>query len=470
MFFRLTPVLFTTNFLTMKKQDIFLLLLLFAHFLPAQKIWEAQNPNYPPDHKLFGLLVSIVNENVAWTAAEAGDCSTVPWAFGLTQNEFARTTDGGKTWKSGTYPTSGASIITSLYALDSNVAWITLADFNEGGKVLKTSDGGQTWIVQNTGPLVFPDFVHFFDANNGVLVGDSDSLGFQIFRTSSGGASWQRIDPASLPASGVGDGIYPFYAAQGNHIWGVTPYGRVIHSPDKGVTWEAWGTPLVAIPDYIDCHDNTCIVSFGDYSDTVSHINKLRLFRTTDRGINWKEITPVDNNYAVNGMKYVPNTGTLIAAFVQHNVNGPFETRISHDDGSNWQTIDEGTKVLTLFFYDNKIGYGTHFNTPDAIVEIYRYVGPPITSGLFERKPLDAQVALSPNPTAGLLQVEVQGNLPGDYLLSVSDAFGRVVQRKNIVKGGNFEESLDLSGLPAGVYFVALNHATGRYCSKVVKQ
>ena len=460
----------------MKKLSTLLFFFFLVGIASAQNgVWQTQNPNYPPDDNLFGLLVSIVNENVAWTAAEAGDCSVAPWAFGLTQNDFARTTNGGQTWTSGTYPTSGVSITTDLFALDSNVAWLTVIDFVEGNKLLKTTDGGQTWIPQNINVTVYIDFVYFFGSGVGVVVGDPDSLGFEIFWTAVGGASWQRVDPATLPPILPGEFTFPFHAVEGSNVWFVTQYGRVFHSPSKGATWEVWpapNVPLAGFPDYIACHDNTCLVSFGDYSDTITHINKFQLFRTSNKGVTWEDITPADNNnnYALTGMQFVPNTGTLIGAFTHHNVNGPFETRISHDDGTTWQPIDEGTKVLTLFFYDSTTGYGTHLNNTGGPTEIYRYVGPPLISGLFERHPLDATISASPNPTTGIVRVHVQGEIPDDYMLTVSDALGRVIHRKMIDNQSSFEQTIDLSGVPAGVYWVSLSNGVGSTCAKVVKQ
>lgn len=90
--------------------------------------------------------------------------------------------------------------------------------------------------------------------------------------------------------------------------------------------------------------------------------------------------------------------------------------------------------------------------------------------GFSERHSSDASVSVRPNPTTGIVHVSVQAKITADFLLTVSDAFGRVVRRETVENQGNFEQTLDLSGFPAGVYLVILDHQTGSSSFKVVKQ
>lgn len=437
----------------------------------SPQVWEIQYPNYPAGQDLFGLVASVVDENVAWTAAEGGTCDTYPWNFNLSQNRFSRTTDGGQTWTSGTYPTTvGASIVTSIFAFDENIAWLTVADFAAGNHVLKTTDGGHSWTEMNVPVTVYPDFIHFFDNAFGVVVGDPDSLGFQIFWSATGGAGWQRVNPGLVPAALPGEFTFPFYAQQGDNIWFTTQYGRIFHSFTKGATWELWERPIEGFPDAIACKDNTCVLAFGDYSDTQTHINKFHLYRTTDRGQNWTDITPLDNHFATWQLQFVPNSGVLIGAFHTHNIFGPFQTWVSYDDGTTWEVIDEGTKILTLFFHDETTGYATHMNSAGEPLRIFRYIGEPLISALPEHKPPRAEVLLSPNPTDGIVAITINGQQNKGFLLTVSDVHGRVLQSQKLENPVAPEQTLDLSGLPAGVYLVGLSNEAGRFCSKVIKQ
>lgn len=455
-------------------KNLFLLVLfLFLHIrmVVAQNgngIWQAQNLNLPETKN--SLYLDVINENVAWMAVQDGDFTTCPWTFNFSENTYSRTIDG-QTWVSGTYPNSGVGVLTSLHARDANLAWISFADFIESNKVLKTTNGGLTWTPENVSISVFVDFVHFFDNANGVVVGDPDSLGFEIFTTGLGGGSnWNRVNPANqaiLPATLSGEFSVPYHAVEGNHVWFVTNLGRVFHSPSKGITWEVWNGPLPILPDVVTCHNNTCLLAFNQ-CDSLTGQQKFQIYRTTDKGADWENRTPPDSLFAVGQLRYIPGTEYIIGSFRASNQAGPYQTRISYDDGLSWEIIDEGTPVLEFDFVNTSIGYATQYKTDNSPAVIYRYIGPALT-GVSEKLPGTA-FSVQPNPTSGPVHINMRGEMPGDFLLTVSDAYGRVVRREMIENQQHFEQIIDLSGVPAGVYWVGLSNEAGRICEKVVKE
>jgi len=110
------------------------------------------------------------------------------------------------------------------------------------GGILGTTDGGLTWTQDPTSFKTaggWPDFIHFFDANNGVCVGDPTNGYFEIYTTSNAGASWSRVPQANIPAPVSGEkGLTgPFFAAAGNSLWFPTSAlgtGRIFRTTDKG--------------------------------------------------------------------------------------------------------------------------------------------------------------------------------------------------------------------------------------------
>jgi hypothetical protein len=59
----------------------------------------------------------------------------------------------------------------------------------------------------------------------------------------------------------------------------------------------------------------------------------------------------------------------------------------------------------------------------------------------------------NPNPSLGLISVDLNVNIKGLVKLSVSNTLGEVIYSKEInVEGGTNHLSLDLNGLPAGSY------------------
>jgi photosystem II stability/assembly factor-like uncharacterized protein len=124
--------------------------------------------------------------------------ATDGWAAGgnLEDNEedvLLRTTDGGRTWER--RPTGAAEYLRAVQFVDRDHGWVvgmTVDTVDPSGppgpsKILATSDGGATWVVQLTAPRSFYD-VLFVDALHGWAVGDRAA----IYATTDGGRTWRQ--------------------------------------------------------------------------------------------------------------------------------------------------------------------------------------------------------------------------------------------------------------------------------------
>lgn len=75
----------------------------------------------------------------------------------------------------------------------------------------------------------------------------------------------------------------------------------------------------------------------------------------------------------------------------------------------------------------------------------------------FRLLPSDFRLQVYPNPTAGTLTVELPQDISLDgATLQVIDLYGRVLQTRTTL---DYRQELDLSGLPAGTYFVRVQTA-----------
>jgi photosystem II stability/assembly factor-like uncharacterized protein len=153
--------------------------------------------------------VFFLNDTLGWIGTESG--------------KVLRTTDGGTTWTLMQSGLPSSNYITHIQFLDVDTGYASCL----GAKVIKSVDGGQTW--QPVGPVNLAMVVyglHFFDAQTGVGVG---SVG-KVMRTTDGGATWDSI-PSGTTYTMLA------LAAQGNVLVAAGDFGRTMRSTDGGLTW-----------------------------------------------------------------------------------------------------------------------------------------------------------------------------------------------------------------------------------------
>ncbi len=177
---------------------------------------------------------------VAFQALTRAPDGTV-WAVGSTGDGDEggagvvwRSVDGGATWEALDDPLFGAAGFTQVVAVAGGEAWVA----GDGGRILHTSDAGQTWRQQPTGVGSSFTGLAFSDAEHGWAV--SPGMRGTVLRTTDGGDHWR------LTAVGARERYFTVLAS-GTEIWlGGMAYrseceeegpGLVTHSTDGGVTW-----------------------------------------------------------------------------------------------------------------------------------------------------------------------------------------------------------------------------------------
>ena len=87
------------------------------------------------------------------------------------------------TWQN---PLPQGNILTSVYFTDTNHGCAV----GESGTVVKTTDGGSTWTLPNSGTTIRLNSVAFLNANTGYAVG----LFGTIIKTTDGGNTWNKVN------------------------------------------------------------------------------------------------------------------------------------------------------------------------------------------------------------------------------------------------------------------------------------
>lgn len=277
--------------------------------------------------------VSVVNDTVVWVSGHRAT--------------FARTTDGGITWRAGIVPGNDSLQWRDVHAVSADTAYLLSAGNGPSSRIVKTHDGGRTWTTQfvNEDSAAFFDCLAFWDSRHGIAFSDAVAGRFVILTTSDG-ATWTPVAGGALPAAQPGEGSFAAsgtcVAVQpGGHAWigtGNAPTARVLHTADYGRTWSVATVPVaggeaagLASVIFRDARHGLALGGpIGRPSDTARVVA-----RTSDGGRTWTPAGWPGFPGAVYGATYVPGTAapTVIAV-------GPNGVALSRDDGLTWSVID----------------------------------------------------------------------------------------------------------------------------------
>jgi photosystem II stability/assembly factor-like uncharacterized protein len=269
--------------------------------------------------------------------------ATVAWASG-DKGTYARTTDGGKTWRAGVVPGAGELDFRDVDAFDASTAYLLSIGEGEKSRIYKTTDGGQRWELQfkSNRPEAFFDSMAFWDRDHGIAVSDPVGGRFLIITTSDGGRTWSEMPSDAMPAALTGEGAFAAsgtcIAVQGKrNVWFGTggPGGaRIFRSSDGGRTWAVTKTSMqsgkaAGIFSVTFWNAKQGVAVGGDY--TKEQEAKDNVAVTFDGGRTWSLVQGVAPGGYRSCVVFVPGKGkpTLIAV-------GPAGSDYSTDRGRNW--------------------------------------------------------------------------------------------------------------------------------------
>jgi photosystem II stability/assembly factor-like uncharacterized protein len=458
----------------MKKQ-LLMLGLVFGLGVSANAQWAVQNTNFAAASRGIQSMHAI-SPDVVWGVAYNGVTPTAP------TREFTRTTNGGATWTSGVITVAGVPSTyasANVAAISADTAVIALyPSASAGGALVKTTNGGATWtrIAPATfnRPDSFLNWVHFFDANEGIAMGDpADEAGvpgkyYELWRTMDGGTTWTRVPSANIPApsSGVEYGTVDVYDAEGDNIWFGTTEGRVYASLDRGQNWFVGTTGLTRV-DQVDFRDDLhgLAIEAGD------------LKSTSDGGLNWSAVNYSGDYFGLitADLASIPGTNIFVVAGSQvpsAPTIGDRGTAYSSDDGQTWTAIQDSIQITALEFADSTAGWGGGFNgtAPNqAVGGMFTFLG--FGNALsVNNSEFAKSLTVSPNPSNGQVLVSLAG-ANGKISITAFDALGRqVYNTAQVAATANFNQRVELSHLSKGLYMLQVQQGEQTAQYKLVIQ
>jgi photosystem II stability/assembly factor-like uncharacterized protein len=139
-----------------------------------------------------------------------------------TQPGLYRTSDGGTTWARQALTRAGGYVLSADF-VDADHGWLLAQASTEGETLLRTQDGGRTWIGLGN-PVAYSDWAYrvvFADSRDGWLY--TESTAPYAYKSQDGGTSWNRVGLPG-PAGGwpIANGVRVSVAARPTQGAGVS--------------------------------------------------------------------------------------------------------------------------------------------------------------------------------------------------------------------------------------------------------
>ncbi|MEP0548948.1 MAG: T9SS type A sorting domain-containing protein [Rhodothermales bacterium] len=367
-----------------------------------------------------------------------------------------------QTWTLQSAPT--AADLNAVFAVDTQTAYVG----SDGGTLLTTADGGQTWATQS-----FPGFdlegIAFNGSGVGIVVTD-DGV---VYRTTNG-AAFAPIGTGAEDLRGVAWGTETFVFAAGREASGA-------RSSDGGLTWTAFSTGAVERTEGVEAVGTNLLWAVGrggeirfssnggatwgaQASGTANDLKAIQMLspeigyivgsgdtvlKTTNGGATWTNIS--NGNAGGDALSFLDeSTGWTAddAGQVWHTTDG----------GATWQLqpTPTGVDLSGISFVSATQGWAV--GDAGTIIAF----GSGTTDAEDGAAPARLRLsAAHPNPFATATTLRYNLAESGLVTLAVYDVLGRAVAvlADGVQGAGEHEAVLVAKGLPSGVYFVRL--ATG---------
>ena len=250
------------------------------------------------------------------------------YAIDMMEHRILKTSDGGNSWKRMYYYMSSQPY--DLWMFNDSAGIICASS----GYIYKSSDGFETYTLVTTaqGNLYS---MWFTSDTVGYATGESG----KILKTTNGGSSW------TLLSTGVTDLWFNIFFVDDTTGYACGNSGRIIKTTDAGANWNSLTTNTTTrITD----------VYFSDLSNGIAVGSGGLMLKTTDAGANWVPVTSPTTQYIFN----ITRSGSTLTAACA----GGILLR-STDMGSSWTASAFGSRDHYMAHFDSS---GKGFTGSDA--------------------------------------------------------------------------------------------------------
>ncbi len=388
-----------------------------------------------------------------FTSIDAVDESDV-WATVHVQNQNYdygfKSSDGGTTWFNvgGTGFPNGRGVY-CVRAIDRNTALIGTGPTDGNAQIYRTTNSGQTWTGTSVSAITgFVNWIHMFDAANGIFQGDPKNGIWGIGKTTDGGRTWTAMQNRPV-GSGTEAGWNNSYDFIGDVGYFGTNNRKIYKTTNRGETWTSITAPDQNSVGMSWRNENVGIVRFSTQNSIGSNVAAI----TTNGGTNWTMISSVQmtTSGAVlmerNGKRTwfvndttVYRTVNLGQSWIRQEVPGGFLSISCEDVVSTSSATDAYLAGVEVYKFRSA------FESATSVKNI-------------SRNDLDFKIEkLYPNPyfTTNSSALNISFSIPkaASVTLRIYDSFGKRIETilDEPLSSGAHEAIISLNDLPTGVY------------------
>ena len=309
-----------------------LLLIIFYSLLPRDSLAQNERQEWAkipsPTNKTLRNLY-FIDAQTGWAAGEDGT--------------IIHTSDGGDSWivQNSTVP----SFIVDVFFINENLGWALAFRnvFPFGTIILKTTNSGNTWIAEDyPDDNAFMNTIFFFDSLNGWVGGT------YIAGTTNGGVTWVEADVDSSMISGLPVFNFNFYNKQFGYACGgyLDLAGVIWRTTNYGESWSATGVSPDQIFDLYIIDSLNAIALSGDPEGFFGTGN----INTADAGTNWTY-----DEMSLSGLSFAIDFRTESEAWAASG----YKFLITSDSGVNWENKEtpDSAIIFDLTFIDSQNGF-----------------------------------------------------------------------------------------------------------------
>lgn len=353
--------------------------------------------------------------------------------------------DGGQSWvqkSKGIYDTDDFSL--GINPQSPN----TLFAGSYRGLVYRTTDGGENWLEKTNGLPTLSgnsvnDFIFHPQNVNSVFASTSSS---KTFNSTNSGDSWVEYkinnNTESIRLLDI--------SLSSNNVWyAYNATGRKLYrSSDYGLNWIVKKTLLYLYSIFIDANNPDILYADQFYTDQSLNTNH-NISKSTDGGVTWNIIYP---NIYIRDIYSIPGNPNILYASTWG--SGVLK---STNGGSTWDQMNSGLPYLNCFMVRSQIGATSSFLVATYGGSVFGYNYTP-TDIIQEATIIPNKFILYnnyPNPFNPTTKIKFGLPKTSFAKLILYDIHGREVTTlvSKELQAGYHEVNFNASNLSSGVYF-----------------